>query len=313
MATVVPVTTATLTANMQTYYDKLLLEGLEKNLVYYPLGDKKSIPRNAGKVIYFTKYTKFSANTTAITEGTVPDSISLSSANISATLSSWGDYVVEADLLTMTAIDNVIKSAVKELGYRARLTIDTLVRNVLSAGGTTVYGGTAAALSDVDASDTVSATNIRKAVRTLQNADVQTHSKGLYQGVIHPYVGYDIMSATTAGNWLDVLKYTTQTPANANEVGTLFGVRFQSTTNVATTTSGTSGAATAYYNSIIGDGAFGVVNIAGGALKSYVKQLGSAGSADPLNQLASIGYKITFATKELDSVRHIKLISGATA
>ena len=42
---------------------------------------------------------------------------------------------------------------------------------------------------------------------------------------------------------------------------------------------------------ILGDGAYGVTEITGGGLEIIVKQKGSAGTADPLNQRSSVGWK----------------------
>ena len=45
-----------------------------------------------------------------------------------------------------------------------------------------------------------------------------------------------------------------------------------------------------YATLIFGDNAYGVTEIRGGGLQHIVKQLGSAGSADPLNQRGTAGY-----------------------
>lgn len=48
-----------------------------------------------------------------------------------------------------------------------------------------------------------------------------------------------------------------------------------------------------YSTLILGDDAYGVTEITGGGLQHIVKQLGSAGSGDPLNQRATVGWKAT--------------------
>ena len=47
-----------------------------------------------------------------------------------------------------------------------------------------------------------------------------------------------------------------------------------------------------YATLIFGDNAYGVTEIAGGGLQHIVKQLGSAGTADPLNQRGTAGYTL---------------------
>jgi N4-gp56 family major capsid protein len=52
------------------------------------------------------------------------------------------------------------------------------------------------------------------------------------------------------------------------------------------------GGANVYGTLILGDNAYGVTDITGGGLQHSVKQLGSSGTADPLNQRATVGWKL---------------------
>jgi len=45
----------------------------------------------------------------------------------------------------------------------------------------------------------------------------------------------------------------------------------------------------------------------------FVKQVGSSGSSDAINQLGSVGVKTYFAVAELDSARHIRMASGGAS
>ncbi len=53
------------------------------------------------------------------------------------------------------------------------------------------------------------------------------------------------------------------------------------------------GGADVYATLIFGANAYGVTEIEGGGLQTIIKQLGSAGSADPLDQRATVGWKAT--------------------
>ena len=46
-----------------------------------------------------------------------------------------------------------------------------------------------------------------------------------------------------------------------------------------------------YSTIVLGENAYGTTEISGGGLQHIVKQLGSAGTADPLNQRATVGWK----------------------
>lgn len=54
-----------------------------------------------------------------------------------------------------------------------------------------------------------------------------------------------------------------------------------------------------YATLVIADNAYGVTEVSGGGLEMIIKQLGSAGTGDPLNQRATAGWKATKVTKRL--------------
>jgi len=67
-----------------------------------------------------------------------------------------------------------------------------------------------------------------------------------------------------------------------------------------------------YATLIIGDNAYGTTEISGGGLSHIVKQLGSAGTADPLNQRASAGWKATKAAVRLVEPYMIRIETAST-
>ena len=62
---------------------------------------------------------------------------------------------------------------------------------------------------------------------------------------------------------------------------------------------GGAGGRAVYSTLVLGDNAYGVIDIEGGGLQHIVKQLGSGGTSDPLNQKATAGWKATQAAKIL--------------
>ena len=72
-----------------------------------------------------------------------------------------------------------------------------------------------------------------------------------------------------------------------------------------------------YSTLILADNAYGVTEIEGGGLQHIVKQLGSAGTADPLEQRASVGWKATKVAERLVEsfmvrVESLSTFAGAT-
>ena len=67
-----------------------------------------------------------------------------------------------------------------------------------------------------------------------------------------------------------------------------------------------------YSTLIIGDNAYGTIDIEGGGLEHIVKQLGSGGTSDPLNQKATAGWKATQAAKILVDQFIVRIESCST-
>lgn len=67
-----------------------------------------------------------------------------------------------------------------------------------------------------------------------------------------------------------------------------------------------------YATMIIGDDAYGVTEPNGGGLQHIVKQLGSAGSADPLNQRSTVGFKLAKVAEILVDQYMVRIESVAT-
>ena len=128
-----------LSAEMKTFYDMALIDEASANLVHAQFGQKRPIPNNGGKAIEFRKFAPLAKAITPLTEGVTPDGKSLSVSTITATVSQYGDYITQSDVLELTALDNTILEATKLLGRQAGVTLDTVVRNVMQSGTNVTY------------------------------------------------------------------------------------------------------------------------------------------------------------------------------
>ena len=272
-----------LSAEMKTFYSDYLIDNAEPKLVHDQFGQKHPIPKNGGKTIEFRKYKPLGKMLDKLTEGVTPDGQSLEVSTIEATVAQYGGYITLSDVLLMTAIDNNMVQATKLLGNQAGATLDTITRDKLAEGTNVIYAGGKLSRDALDSVLTVD--DVKKAVRTLkaQNAEKIGDS---YVGIIHPDVSYDL---TNDPKWENVKQYDPE-DWYEGEIGRIFGVRFVETTEAKIFDVG---GKSIYSTLILGDNAYGVTEIEGGGLEHIVKQLGSAGTADPLNQRATVGWKAT--------------------
>ena len=281
---------STLTAEMKTFYDMTLIDEAQANLVHDQFGQKRPIPKNGGKTIEFRKFAPLAKATTPLTEGVTPDGKSLSVSTITATVNQYGDFVTQTDVLELTSLDNTILEATKLLGRQAGLTLDTIVRDVLNSGTNVTYcpkvaadGAETAVTSraNLDATSQLTVKVIQQVVAKLRGQNAPTIG-GKYVAIIHPYVAYDLMRDP---EWIDAHKYAKPDNLYEGEIGEIAGVRFVQTTEAKVYEGGV------FATLFLAEGAYGVTEITGGGLQTIVKQKGSAGTADPLDQRSSVGWK----------------------
>ena len=279
-----------LSAEMKTFYDMTLIDEAAPALVHDQFGQKRPIPKNGGKVIEFRKFAPLTKALTPLTEGVTPEGKSLDVTTITAEVSQYGDYIVMSDMLELTTIDNVIVEALKLLGRQGGATMDTVVRNILHTGTNVMYCpkiGTGGAETEVTSRGNLDNTCrltvkvVQKAVAKLRAQNAPTIS-GKYVAVIHPYAAYDLMRDP---EWIDAHKYAKPENMYEGEIGEIAGVRFVQTTEAKIYENGVFGTL------IFGDGAYGTTEIAGVGMETIVKQKGSAGTGDPLDQRSSVGWK----------------------
>jgi N4-gp56 family major capsid protein len=130
--------------------------------------------------------------------------------------------------------------------------------------------------------------------------------------LIHPAQSFDLQGDTAVGGFLDVNKYTSSTPMLRGEVGKIYGARVVESPNVFINAGAGSGGADTYHGFMFGKAAYGNVDLAGQNMKMFAKQLGSAGSEDPLDQRSTVGYKFSHVTKVLEAARAIQMYTLAS-
>ena len=296
---------------VNNFYDRALLERAIPAFVHNRFAQVRDIPSNSGtNVIKFRRYGSLTATTTALSEGITPSGSQLSVTDVSATVLQYGDYVTLTDKVLMETYDPILTETSEILGEQAGDSLDQLCRNVQVASASAQYASTATTVATVDAAMKLDRAEVKEAVRTLKNNNAKpvtsminpstgyntTPINRAFIGIVHPYSTYDLDDAT---GWIPVEKYPNKADVMPDEVGSLAGVRFIESSN-AYSTAGTL-ITTVYGTLIFGQNAYAQTRISGEALKNIVKPLGSAGTADPLNQRSTSGWKATYVAKVLNA------------
>lgn len=303
-----------LSPEMKTFYSKYLIENAKPKLVHDQFGQTYPIPKSGGKTIEFRKYSPLPKATTPLTEGVTPSGRPLNVSTITSTVKQYGDYVPLTDMLLLTAIDNNMIQALDLLGNQAGATLDTVTREILNGGTCVQYAQgqvTSRAALTKDMKLTVKA--VKLAARFLKKQNAPTID-GSYVGIINPDIAFDL---TEDPDWKDWNKYTTPEKMYSGEIGKIANVRFVETTEAKifakTGTAEAGGEKCDVYSTLIlGSNAYGVTAVDGGGLETIVKQLGSGGTSDPLNQRATAGWKAVKTAERLVEQFMIRIETGST-
>lgn len=307
-------TTKTMPDEIKTYYDDYLIDCSSPKLVHDQFGQKRPIPAGRGKTIEFRKVSPLPVSTTPLTEGVTPESQQLTISTVEAPVQQYGGYVELSDMVVLTAIDNNLVIAAKQLGAQAGKTLDAITREVLAGGTNVQYAeGQVTQRSQLvggkaEGNHYLTVDAVRRAVRTLKKQDAEPIGDS-FIGIIHPDVAYDLMSDP---KWVNVKSYSDPEGIYEGEIGKIENVRFVETSEAKVFEGAGSEGRDVYATLILGDNAYGTTEIEGGGLTLIVKQLGSGGASDPLDQRASVAWKATKAAVRLQEAYMVRIETTST-
>lgn len=298
-----------LSPEMKEYYSNYLIKMVLPELVHDQFGQTHNIPKNGGKVIEFRRYKPLGKAMTPLTEGVTPEGQELNVTTVTATVKQYGGFVRLTDMLILTAIDNNVTEALELIGGQASMTLDTVTREVLNGGTNVQYAeGQVTSRTELTQDMKLTVRAIRQAVRLLKKMNTKKID-GSYVGIINPDIAYDLMDDE---DWVEWSKYTTPDHMFNNELGKIAGVRFCETTEAKIFVGEGADGIDVYSTLILGANAYGTTNIEGGGLQTIVKQLGSAGTADPLNQRSTVGWKAIKTAERLVEEYMVRVETGSS-
>lgn len=309
-------TDSEMSKDMKANYDTELLRRMTPNLIFTQFGKKTPMPQGQGQNPRWRKFKSYAPALTPLQEGITPAGNKPKLEIVTGHTEQYGDYTAVSDRLKMETIDPVILELTKLHGEQGSNTIDIVTRNEILKGtnvlfapksdGTKVY-----TRATLDKTCTLTPRVISIAKTILKRKNARTIG-GSYIGIIHPDIEHDV---TNHPLFIDVNKYGDNVKkVFEGEIGKLYGVRFVSTSNAkiwndSEAEEGATPEGLAVYGCMfIGEESYGTVQLNGGNMEIIVKQLGSGGTEDPLNQRATVGFKVTgYDTKILNNLAMVRV------
>lgn len=295
-----------LSPTMKTFYDTSLLENSRSENYFNQFGKKQALPKNHGNTVEWRKFDTYAPKTTPLTEGVTPDGNKVNMRAINKQISQYGDYTTISDRLELEAVDPIIMSVTEEHGAQAGETLDLITRNELMTGTNVLYPGNVASRANLASTDKISATLINMAATILKNQRAPQVEGGGYIAFIHPSVAFDLRESN---GWLDAHKYAQPEEIYNGEIGKLHNVRFIESPSVPCFQVSS---IKVYATFVIAKDAYGIIDPSAESLEVIVKQRGSAGTNDPLDQRSTVGWKASHAAKILYDERIVRIETSSS-
>lgn len=191
--------------------------------------------------------------------------------------------------------------------------VDQVDREVLVGGSAIQYASTATTRPTLGSGMRLNTAELLEARNTLARSDAKPVVDGFYAVILHPDAARDLQSDTS---YFGTQQYAgPRDSSNAIVRGTLndyFGLRFHETSNARIFSSlGLSGA-DIYATLVLGAGYYGVTELAAQQSKIIYHGPGTSGRNDPLDQVWTIGYKVSHAAVRLNEAFGVRIESTAS-
>jgi len=315
------ITQTAMADDIKTKYESRLLTRAVPRLVHGRWGKLASINKFGSYEL--RKFGSLSAISSALTEGTTPAEQSAPSLTlVTITPLFYGSWLGWTDELEMTAFDPIISEMSSILGEQAGVSADTLIRNTMTDSATDDFSGAATSRVTLDAPQhNITYADFVKNLAALQASDALPLLGQDYAVIIHPHTFASLMEDNTFVNAF--VQEVSDSPIRSGYMGRLLNCQVFVSSNAREYADGGVGSTTDVYSMLfIGREAYGYVGFAGitpdlmdsgkdgfdtntgkevKPVEIIVKQLGSAGADDPLNQRATVGWKMSLATSVLNS------------
>jgi N4-gp56 family major capsid protein len=231
---------------VQKAYDKYIEFALRDEPLIRSVADKRPVsPTNNGNVVVLQKYADLANATTALTESTDIDGVTIGTpTSVTITMQEFGNATTNTRALQLFSLNAVDPDIVTLMARNQADSIDALAMTALRGGTNVIYSGsTATSTATVTAAATLSTANIAKAVAKLRGNKATGKRGSEFWAGVHPDVAHDLMLESSAAGWVVPNAYgISQDRIWAGEIGRYKGAYFVESPRLYSATDGASSA-----------------------------------------------------------------------
>ncbi len=288
---------ANFSAELRTYYEMRLLFTARPELVYNEGATPYTITDHMGKTIQWRRWPLLAAATTPLTEGVTPVGSNPTVVQVLDQVLQYGDYVLFSDVVNITSIDMVMRQIVELQGQQSGNTLDIVGRDEFVAGTQVYYANGKTARNQLTTTDTIDGRDLVYIRVLLQNQNARPFGDGYFHAVISPATEGDL---TQVVEYQNISQYQDKEMIFRALVVNLYNFKFYITTNAKVFYGAGVGGVDVQCSLFFGKDALGKTDIESLGMQNFYKPLGSSGTADPINQRQSNGWKTSYAATILN-------------
>lgn len=310
-----------LTPEYVTFHSNRLLENYYPQLVHSQFGVHTTVPQRNGSVVEMRGLDPYPEATTPLQEGVTPTGNQMNVRKVLIYINQYGSFTPITDWLGFISLDNLRILDSENLGKQAGNTIDKIDAEMLNTGTNVIYADTITTVNSIETklpvtsraalttNSKITVDTILKAARALKAQNAPTID-GNYVAIVHPDTEYDIISSK---GYQDITKYTNAVQRLFDgEIGKIGCVRFVTSTNAKIFAGAGTDGIDVYSTLVLGENAYAIAEIEGLGMQTIIKELGSSGAADPLNQRGTQGWKTSHGVGIICQTNMVRIESAST-
>lgn len=311
-----------------------LLKRHDADMILEKFGQTFPLPTQSTIVAKFRRYEALPLATTALVEGVTPSGTKPTITDYTATLEEFGDFIPYSGFMLDTHEDPILKEYGSLCVQQAAETVETLRWNKIKAGSSVGYAN--GGITTVNTVITLAAQRTATAALLRQRGHYITEIvssspdfrmepvEAAFVAIHHPDVTNDIRNMQ---GYIPAKQYAGNTTLFPGEHGAVEDVRYCRSVlftpylgssgvygGASTTMRNTGGYADVYPVIYMGKDAYGIVPLKGAnAMSLIAHNPGSSGTADPLNQRGTLGWKCAQTSVILNDLWIYRLCVAVTA
>lgn len=286
---------------------KSFLENGEPSTVFMRFGTKAS--HQGYKSITWPRLwvMRTSLADAALVEGVTPDGHTNAVKTVTAVPVQLGDYSIISDVLDVETLLPIIAAQGRELANNAGRLIDEFIQDTLANSSIgVIYAGSATARDELTAADVMDLDLVLKACTFLAS---QGQTGERFKIIMHPNVFLDYAKSSSTNTWLNKLIYEDFKGIKDGFVTAGVNYDIYISANVKPFVVDDDTDFNVYPTYAFRDGAYGVWTLQN--LQTFYKPFWAAGTEDPLNQRATVGWKCMYGAAVLNDLFIVRIESRA--